>query len=109
MKRFRTHSRHLPEGLVLCGVLGLLLSAGCVTRGTHDEMVLTFETEVERLERRVRDLERSNDALDRERVALVDGMEDLRQERASLSRDVEKLANTKELLSEHLRERDSQV
>ena len=109
MKRFRTHSRHLPEGLVLCGVLGLLLSAGCVTRGTHDEMVLTFETEVERLERRVRDLARSNEALDRERVALVDGMEDLRQERASLSRDVEKLAKTKELLSEHLRERDSQV
>ncbi len=109
MKRFRTHSRHLPEGLVLCGVLGLLLSAGCVTRGTHDEMVLTFETEVERLERRVRDLERSNDALDRERVALVDGMEDLRQERASLSRDVAKLAKTKDLLSEHLRERDSQV
>ena len=109
MKPFRTRSRHLPEGLAYCCVLGLLLSAGCVTRGTHDEMVLTFETEVERLERRVRDLERSNDALDRERVALVDGMEDLRQERASLSRDVEKLAKTKDLLSEHLRKRDSQV
>lgn len=109
MKRFRTRSRHLPERLALCCVLGLLLSAGCVTRGTHDEMVLTFETEVDRLETRVRDLERSNEALDRERVALVDEMEDLRQERESLSVDVAKLARTKDLLSEHLRERDSQV
>jgi chemotaxis protein MotB len=89
--------------------LGLALATGCVTQGTHDEIVGALEAEVDRLERRVRDLERSNQALDQERVALVDEMEDLREERAVLSKDVAKLARTKELLTEHLRERDSQV
>ena len=109
MRRCSTPSRPRREWFTLTLGLGLLLTSGCVTRGTHDEIVGALEGEVDRLERRVRDLERSNQALDQERVALVDEMEDLRQEREVLSKDVAKLAKTKALLSDHLRERDSQV
>ena len=86
-----------------------LLAAGCVTRGTYEEVVGALESNIQNLETRVRDLERSNRALDEERVALVDEMEDLRQERETLTVDVQKLAKTKELLSQHLRARDEQV
>jgi chemotaxis protein MotB len=108
MKRSSTLS-HRGERPALIALLVLPLAAGCVTRTTHNEVVGALETEVARLETRVRDLERSNKALDAERVALVDEMEDLRQEREVLSADVAKLAKTKELLSEHLRQRESEV
>ena len=88
MRRCSTPSRPRREWFTLTLGLGLLLTSGCVTRGTHDEIVGAREGEVDRLERRVRDLERSNQALDQERVALVDEMEDLRQEREVLSTDV---------------------
>ena len=107
MRRSRTRS--LRTDCVWATAVAALLASGCVTRGTHEEVVGALETELERLESRVRDLERSNEALDKERVALVDEMEDLRQERSVLSADVEKLSRTKALLTEHLRERDSQV
>jgi len=109
MKRWSTRLRRRPERTALAVAFGLLFATGCVTRSTHNQVVGALETEVARLEGRVRDLERSNQALDAERVALVDEMEDLRQEREVLSVDVAKLAKTKELLSEHLRERESQV
>lgn len=109
MKRWSTPSPRRPELVALGLALGALLSSGCVTRGTHERVVGALEADVDRLETRVRDLERSNEALDKERVALVDEMEDLRLERQVLSTDVEKLAKTKELLTEHLRRRESEV
>jgi chemotaxis protein MotB len=108
MKRWSTLS-HRAERAAPAVLLGLLLATGCVTRSTHNQVVGALETEVSKLENRVRDLERSNKALDAERVALVDEMEDLRQERQVLTSDVEKLSKTKELLSEHLRKRESEV
>jgi hypothetical protein len=50
------------------------LAAGCVTRGTHTEVV----DERDRLLRQVADLERTNEALGGERNKLLDEMEDLR-------------------------------
>lgn len=110
MKRWSTLSRPRPDRRLFAVIAATaLLTAGCVTRGTHEEMVGALESDIQDLETRVRDLERSNRALDEDRVALVDEMEDLRQERETLSADVQKLAKTKELLSQHLRERDEQV
>jgi chemotaxis protein MotB len=108
MKRWSIRSPRARERAALA-VAFALLAGGCVTRSTHNEVVGALETEVGRLEGLVRDLERSNKALDSERVALLDEMEDLRQEREVLSADVAKLAKTKELLSEHLRKRESEV
>jgi chemotaxis protein MotB len=108
MKRWSIRSPRARERAALAVALALT-AGGCVTRSTHNEVVGALESEVERLEGRVRDLERSNKALDTERVALLDEMEDLRQEREVLSADVAKLAKTKELLSEHLRKRESEV
>jgi chemotaxis protein MotB len=71
--------------------------------------VASLEAENSQLEQRVSDLERSNRALDNERAQLVDEMEDMRQVRDTLSRDVAKLEKSKILLTEHLRARDAQV
>lgn len=82
---------------------------GCVTRGTHEAAVGALEAENERLEARILDLERSNRALDDERVKLINEMEDLRQTREALARDVAMLEKSKTLLTEHLRAREEQV
>jgi chemotaxis protein MotB len=68
-----------------------------------------MEAENRSLEQRVSDLERSNRVLDDERARLVDEMEDMRQARDVLSRDVAKLEKSKALLTEHLRAREAQV
>lgn len=117
MKRWSTHShrpRSLPAALSTALRNGapwllILFTTACVTRGTHEEVVGALETRVAQLETEVRDLRRSNRSLDDERVRLIDEMEDLRQERVALARDVEKLSKTKELLSEHLRDREAEV
>jgi chemotaxis protein MotB len=108
MKRFSRHWRSRASAR-LAFVVALALPMACVTRGTHDEVVGALEAENKSLEQRVLDLERSNRALDDERAQLIDEMEDLRQARDVLSRDVAKLETSKRLLTEHLRERDAQV
>jgi chemotaxis protein MotB len=80
-----------------------------VTRGKHEAVVGSLEAENRRLEQRVDDLEHSNRALDDERARLIDEMEDMRQTRDALSRDVAKLEKSKTLLTEHLRAREAQV
>ena len=110
MKRWSTRWHRLPDrGFVGALALLALLPVGCVTRSTHNEVVGALEADVSRLEGEVRDIQRSNRSLGDERVRLIDEMEDLRQEREVLARDVEKLSKTKALLSDHLREREAQV
>lgn len=102
----------LSEGrpaLLLVAALLIAAATGCVTRGTHEEVVGALETENRQLEDRVRDLERSNESLSNERAELLESMEDLREERELLSSDVAKLQRTKDLLTEHLRVRDEEV
>lgn len=108
MKRCNRRSRRRTSaGLAAACLLALPLA--CVTRGTHEAMVASLEADNGRLEQRVGDLERSTRALDDERARLVDEMEDMRQMRDALSRDVAKLEKSKTLLTEHLRARESQV
>ncbi|HEY5658798.1 MAG TPA: OmpA family protein [Myxococcota bacterium] len=80
-----------------------------MTRGTHEKVVADLEGENDRLEAQLNDLQRSNRALDEERAQLLDEMEDMRQAREALSRDVAKLEKSKSLLTEHLRAREAQV
>jgi len=114
MRLFDTHWHPQAEAgarmarLVLACAL-LLSATACVTRGTHLEEVGRLETMNQDLERRVENLTRANSSLDAERIKLADELEDLHQERATLARDVSKLQETKDLLTEHLRERDEQV
>jgi chemotaxis protein MotB len=109
MRRWSTRCLHLPRRVALPLVLVPLLAISCVSRGVHEEVVGALETKNADLEQRVKDLERSNAALGEERVALLDEMEDLRQARDGLERDVAKLQRSKDLLTSHLREREAQV
>lgn len=93
----------------LLALLLVLWLTACVTRGTHEEIVGALEAEKAVLQTRVTDLERSNRSLDAERVELIDQLEDLRQAREVLERDVAKLQRSKELLTEHLRAREQSV
>jgi chemotaxis protein MotB len=108
MTRSATRSLRRTEVLALCAALALL-AGGCVTRGKFDRVVGGLEEQNSELQTRVRDLERTNQSLDEERIKLIDEMEDLREARTSLSRDVEQLQKSKDLLTEHLRKRESEV
>ena len=108
MKHFsRRSARSLSATLVLAAILTLLVA--CVSRGKHQAIVTGLENENARLEQRTLDLERTNRALDDERVALIDEMEDLRQVRESLANDVAMLEKSKTLLTEHLRDREERL
>jgi len=107
-KHSNRHSCLRARGLPIAAITSIAL-VGCVTRGTYDADVGALETENAQLEARILDLERSNRALDDERVKLIDEMEDLRQTRESLARDVAMLEKSKALLTEHLRAREEQV
>lgn len=110
MKLSSTPFSHRPSSQRLAALaLAALLMGGCVTKGKHDRIVSGLEAQRNRLEVRVRDLERSNDALGEERVKLLDEMEDLRQTRESLASDVAKLEKTRDELSTHLREREAKL
>ena len=61
--------------------LASLLALGCVTRGTHDQVV----GERDALQERVRLLEASNESLSNERVKLISEVEDLGSEREQLA------------------------
>ena len=108
MTRSATRSLRRTEAIALCTAV-VLLAVGCVTRSKHDRIVGGLEEQNSELEARVRDLERSNKSLDDERVKLLDEMEDLREARTALTRDVEQLTKTKQLLTDHLRKRESEV
>jgi chemotaxis protein MotB len=94
--------------------LGLLcaVAAGCVTRGTHDQVVAErdrLRLDKARLEAEAKRLAASGESLESERVRLLEEMEDLLQARQTLESDVLKLRRTEAILSEALREREAEL
>jgi chemotaxis protein MotB len=95
-------------------VLALLgaLAAGCVTRGTHQEIVAERDqllVEKTRLEERVRRLEASSESLGTERVALLEELDDLHEAQVTLETDVRRLRKAEAELSERLETRNAQL
>ena len=98
----------------IAGVVALLLLSGCVSSGTHQEVVtdrdrLQFENEV--MKQKADHLEVSNTSLEAERVRLYDQLEDLRVEsealeatRSALEADVMRLSASEGELSSRLQE-----
>lgn len=104
------------------GALALVLvfgAVGCVTRGTHEEVVAErddLQRTEKRLGKRVQLLEASNESLSGERVALIEEVEDLRVsrdalelERSSLSDQVDELTRLRDRLEADLAAREQQV
>ena len=112
MKHYDTLCLRLRETAALALALGLLLTSGCVTSGTHrlvvEERDELLETKVD-LEQRVRLLTASNQSLGAERLKLLDEMEDLLQVRTALEVDIRKLQRTEAILSGTLREREAKL
>lgn len=93
-------------------VVGASLAVGCVTRGTHEEILAqrdALDGTRAKLERRVELLERSNRSLDAERSRLLDELEGFRQDNEALSGDVKKLSKAERVLAAHLREREAEL
>ena len=89
------------QRLALVGLLAL----GCVTRGTHEQVV----SERDALRERVRLLEASNESLSNERVKLISEVEDLGTEREQLAASVEDLQAKRDELQENLALTTSQL
>jgi chemotaxis protein MotB len=96
MKRSITSWRPRLTELALAALA--LLALGCVTRGTHEQVV----SERDSLQERVRLLEASNESLSNERVKLISEVEDLGTEREQLAANVEELRATRDKLQENL-------
>jgi len=90
---------------MLALLLGLSLVGGCVTRGTHQQLV----EERDSLSERVRRLEASNESLSSERVKLIGEVEDLGSEREKLAASVEELRTTRDELQQNLAMTSSQL
>jgi chemotaxis protein MotB len=103
----------LRELLALLALSAALLSLpGCVSRGTHRQVVEerdVYREESARLAKRIELLETSNEALSEERVALIDEIEDLRQLREELEMKVEGLDRARSELETNLRESEREV
>lgn len=104
MRRWPTRCNR-ASGLPAALLLGLLLAPGCVTRGTYDEVV----EERDRLAKQLARAQATTESLDVERVQLLEQMEDLRQERETLDRDVRRLSRTKAELSASLKRRETEL
>jgi chemotaxis protein MotB len=81
------------------------LAAGCVTQGSHREVVAERDqllAKKTQLEERVRRLEASSESLGAERVALLEELDDLHEAQASLETDVRRLRKAEAELSETL-------
>ena len=109
MKPCDTRSRRSAERRALLATLLLLGGAACVSRGTYDEDMRRMEVRESAISERLQNQERSNDALTKENVQLSEALEDMRLDRDELASDVEKLNRAREILTGHLRDRDSQV
>jgi chemotaxis protein MotB len=97
------NTRWLRRPLALCAVAAL--ASGCVTRGTHNEVV----GERDRLQQRVSQLERSTESLGAERVKLIDELENLRIAEEQLDKDVRRLRQIEADLSSNLAARDAEL
>ena len=97
----------LSSALVLLGALAV----GCVTQGSHREIVAERDqllAEKARLEERVRRLEASSESLGAERVAQLEELDDLHEAQASLETDVRRLRKVEVELSETLEARSAE-
>jgi chemotaxis protein MotB len=112
MKPYSTRCLPRPEALLLGLALLVVASAGCVTRGTHQQVVderdQLAQDKVE-LEEQVRRLSASNESLGAERVRLIEEMDGLLQARTTLEADIRKLKRTEAILSKRLREREAKL
>jgi chemotaxis protein MotB len=107
MKRFDTPWPRRADATFV-RLLLLLLSltpAGCVTRGTHQEVV----GERDDLKQRVELLEASNESLGAERVRIIEEMETLREAKTALDRDVTGLRKAKSELTDSLQARETEL
>jgi len=114
MRRCSRPFRRRPEALpslrraaLALAALGIALGplAGCVTRGTHQEVVSQRDdllNEKARLQERVGRLQASTQSLDSERVKLIDQMEDLRQQQEEAEKNLRQLRKSEKELSEVL-------
>ena len=93
-----------PPGLAAI-LVALAVVPGCVTRGNHQAVV----DESARRATRIEQLETSSEALSKERVALIDEIEDLRLQREELEGKVEVLEQERGELETNLRESESQL
>jgi chemotaxis protein MotB len=112
MKPYSTRCLPRPESVLLALALLVVASAGCVTRGTHQQVVDERDRlaqDKEGLEDRVRRLNASNESLGAERVRLIEEMDTLLEARATLETDIRKLERTEAILSEALREREAEL
>jgi chemotaxis protein MotB len=88
------------------------LAAGCVTQGTHREIVTERDqllVEKKQLEERVRRLEASSESLGTERVALLEELDELHEAQVALETDVRRLRKAEAELSERLAARSAEL
>jgi chemotaxis protein MotB len=85
--------------------VALLTGLGCVSRGTYQEVV----GERDRLSEELTKARATTQSLDRERVALLEQLEDLRQKRETLEQNVERLRRTEADLSSTLKQRETEL
>jgi len=114
MRRWDTPFSRPRASAVAAALAAALLVAlpGCVTRGTHEEVVEerdALRQARSRLEERVKLLEASNEALGAERVELIDETEDLRQARDELSGNVRRLQRRQDELAASLAQREERL
>jgi chemotaxis protein MotB len=91
-------------------VLLLSTAAGCVTKGTYDEVAGERDRLAvarRNLENRVEQLEAANQSLTAERIALINENEDLRISSEQSGREVVRLTRVKSQLAENLEEREA--
>jgi len=101
----------LREPLALAALI-VALAPGCVTRGTHLEVVQErdqYRDESARRATRIELLETSNAALSEERLALIDEIEDLRQVREALETNIGALEQARGELETNLLASESEL
>jgi len=91
--------------LASAAVAALVVGTGCVGRGTHNAVV----RERDQLARDLDKARVTTRSLDSERVQLIDQLEDLRQRRETLERDVNRLQATEAELSQTLKQRETEL
>ncbi len=112
MRHWNPSSRRTSGPAAWLPALLVLSLAGCVTSGTHREVVGERDALREEnggLQREVERLRASNESLGAERVRIIDEMEDLRITRDKLDRDVARLQRLEAELSDRLSARESQL
>jgi chemotaxis protein MotB len=104
MRPSRTRSCLRVDGL-LAAALAAVAVCSCVGRGTYNEVV----QERDHLSAELARAKATTQSLDRERVALMEQLEDLRQKRTTLEANVDRLRRTEAELSAALKQSESDL